>query len=348
MEKQKKTLVLGIETSCDETALSLVQEGKVLISLVSSQIKDHQKFGGVIPEIAARKHLEVLPGLFSELIKETGKKPEEIDLISVTRGPGLVGALLVGNSFAKGLALSLQKPLLPVNHVHAHVHGALLSLEEDKKDIFPAFSLVVSGGHTNLFYMKSSTDFELMSSSLDDACGECFDKVAKMLGLPYPGGPIIEKIARKGDPEKFKMPKMMAKNKSLDFSYSGLKTHVYYLLKANPNLSEQEKSDICASFQDNAFEQIIRRLKQARKKVPQLKSILIAGGVAANKRFRQLLSEQLETPCVFPKLEYCSDNAAMVAAYAEAIYHKKEGNIKENYDFDVCSRYHQMTLEKED
>lgn len=343
-------LILGIETSCDETALALIKDGKVLASLVSSQIEDHRKYGGVIPEIAARKHLEVLPVLYEELLKITSIQQEEIDFITVTRGPGLVGALLVGCSFAKGLALSLGIPLLPVNHVHAHVHGALLSLEEnlETSSLFPSLSLVVSGGHTNLFFMKSPTDFELIAQSLDDACGECFDKVSKMLGLSYPGGPIIEKTAQGGDPKFFVMPKMMAKSRKLDFSYSGLKTHVYYLLKANPELKETHLKDLCASFQENAFEQIVRRLKQASKLYPELKSILIAGGVAANKRFRFLLEQDLTVPVFFPKLDYCSDNAAMVAAYGEALYKKTKSEglkLTESYDFDVSSRYHQMIQE---
>ena len=349
---KKSPLILGIESSCDETALALVQDQKVLCSLVSSQIEDHKKFGGVIPEIAARKHLETLPHLFSELLEESGISVNEIDLIAVTRGPGLVGALLVGCSFAKGLALSLGKPIIPVNHVHAHVHGALISLSKDlkkEKELFPSLSLVISGGHTNIFYMSSPTSFELVAQSLDDACGECFDKVGKMLGLPYPGGPIIEKKALAGDPKKFPMPKMMAKSKKLDFSYSGLKTHVFYLLKSNPDLTEQDKADVCASFQDNAFEQITRRLKQASKKYPDLKSFLVAGGVAANKRFRFLLESNLDHPVFFPKLDYCSDNAAMVAAYAEALHldeSTKQSSQSFDYNFDVSSRYHQMTEEK--
>lgn len=339
-------LIIGIETSCDETALALIQNGKILVSLVSSQVKDHARFGGVIPEIAARKHLEVISHLYNDLLLQAGVKESDIDLITVTQGPGLVGALLVGNVFAKGLAANLGVPLLPVNHVHAHVHGALLSLEDGKKseDIFPCLSLVVSGGHTNLFYMKSSIHFELVSQSLDDACGECFDKVGKMLGLPYPGGPIIEKTARKGDPTKFPMPKMMTKTKTLDFSYSGLKTHVYYLLQGEKTpLNEETLANICAAFQDNAFEQLVRRLKQACKLFPEVKSVLIAGGVAANLRFRELLSEHLKVPAVFPDLRYCSDNAAMVAAYGEAIYKARgEASLKQDLGFESYSRYHEL------
>ena len=229
----KDELVLGVETSCDETAVALTRGREVIASLVSSQIDLHAQYGGVIPEIAARKHLEVISPLYKDLLAQSKIKPEEIDLIAVTRGPGLVGALLVGSTFAKGLALALDKPLIPVNHVHAHVHGALLGLDKNLKDeeIFPALSLVASGGHSSLFAMKDSLSFELMGQTIDDACGECFDKVGKLLGLPYPGGPHIEKRAIPGDPKSVKMPRMMTDKKQLNFSYSGLKTHMYYLLK---------------------------------------------------------------------------------------------------------------------
>ena len=346
----KKKLVLGIETSCDETALALVQDGKVICSLISSQAELHAKYGGVIPEIAARKHLEVIPFLYRDLLTQSGIKAEEIDLIAVTQGPGLIGALLVGSSFAKGLALSLNKPIMPLNHVHAHVHGALLGLDEKNKqeDMFPAISLVASGGHTNLFYMKSPVDFELLSQTTDDACGECFDKVAKLLKLSYPGGPIIEKKAREGDPKQIKMPRMMTDKKNLNFSYSGLKTHVYYLLKNEKEMTDKKLADICASFQENAFEQMVRKIKQAYLLKPETKSILIAGGVSANKRFRSYLAEEISCPLFFPELSYCSDNAAMVAAYGEALYENKETREKHlstNYNFDVYSRYHQFLEE---
>ncbi len=345
-----KKLVLGIETSCDETALALVQGREVILSLISSQAELHAKFGGVIPEIAARKHLEVISLLYQDLLSQTGIAPKEIDLISVTQGPGLIGALLVGSSFAKGLALSLNKPIMPLNHVHAHVHGALLGLDKKISDaeLFPALSLVASGGHTNLFSMKSSVDFELMAQTIDDACGESFDKVAKLLGLSYPGGPIIEKKAMNGDPKAIKMPRMMAGKKNLDFSYSGLKTHVYYLLKNEKEITDKRLSDICASFQDNAFEQMIRRIKQALLLKPETKSILIAGGVSANKRFRFLLEQEVDCALYFPALDYCSDNAAMVAAYGAALYKNektREQYLSSNYNFDVYSRYHQF-LEK--
>ena len=196
-------IVLGIESSCDETAIALLQDGsKVLSSKVSSQIKVHEVYGGVVPEVAAREHLKIIEPLFKEALKESGLSAQDIDLIAVTQGPGLIGALLVGISFAKGLASQLGVPLIPVDHVHAHVHGAFLGLDHEiaEEEMFPALALVVSGGHTNLYLMNSPVDYKLKASTMDDACGESFDKVGKMLGLKYPGGPHIEACARSGMP----------------------------------------------------------------------------------------------------------------------------------------------------
>jgi N6-L-threonylcarbamoyladenine synthase len=339
-------LTLGIETSCDETALALVQNNSTVIeSLVSSQISTHAQYGGVIPEIAARMHLESLHPLYEKLVKENGLSVKDIDIIAVTQGPGLIGALLVGTSFAKGLALALGKPLVPVNHIHAHVHGALLGLPDKPKeteDVFPALSLVVSGGHTNLFYMKSPVEFHLVAQSLDDACGECFDKVAKLLKLSYPGGPAIEQLARQGDPKAIRMPKILGDKNRLEFSYSGLKTHMLYLLEKEAQLTTQKKADICASFQDAAFEQIIRKLQLAYKKHElEVKSILIAGGVSANKRFRTLLHESFDPlPLFFPDVKYCSDNAAMIASYGTYLYQKFSSSYdNSNHTWEAYSRY---------
>ena len=338
--------ILGIETSCDETAVAIMDNGTLKKSLVSSQIEIHAKYGGVIPEIAARKHLEVIRKLFYQLLEETKIKVNEIDLIAVTQGPGLVGALLVGVSFAKGLSIALNKPIIPLNHVYAHVHGALLGLSADivESQVFPCFSLVVSGGHTNLFYMKDPVSFEHLVESSDDACGECFDKVAKLLGLAYPGGPVVEKLAKKGNKDRFSMPEILSDKKQLSFSYSGLKTHMYYLIQKFDQLSKNDIYDLCASFQDAAFEQIIRKIKCVSElKKYDTKSILVAGGVAANQRFRQLLHDNFNLPIHFPELAYCSDNAAMVAAYAHQLYLNDKKRIDlENiqHDFEVYSRFH--------
>lgn len=335
-------VVLGVESSCDETAFSIVKDGvHVLSSVVASQVDVHAVFGGVVPEVAAREHLKVIAPLFQQAIQEAGIQLSDIDLISVTRGPGLIGALLVGVSFAKGLATSLNKPLIPVDHVHAHVHGALLGIENaNMEEIFPALSLVVSGGHTNLYYMENATDFQLLATTIDDACGECFDKVGKLLGFGYPAGPIIEKTAQGGNDKAYEMPKMVQDKSRLQFSYSGLKTHMVYRLQKQKDYSEQELKDLCASFQSEALGLIQRKIKIALKKRTNVRSVIIAGGVAANQKFRSMLSE-LPVKTYFPKLKYCSDNAAMIAALGWHEYPKRKENedFLNDHNWDAYSRY---------
>ncbi len=340
-------IVLGIESSCDETAFAIIKDGrKVLSSKISSQSEQHALYGGVIPEIAAREHLRALVPLFEQTLNEANISPENIDLIGITQGPGLIGALLVGVSFAKGLARSLGKPLVPVNHVHAHVHGALLGLKDDDT-VFPCLALVISGGHTNLYFMKNAIDFQLLASSIDDACGESFDKVAKLLGLGYPGGPAVEKLARSGNADQVAMPRMLDQRERMAFSYSGLKTHVRNLLaKENDKLTQQRTYDICAAFQREAFDQILRKLQNALTLFPQTQSILVSGGVAANAYFRELLTTQTKLVCHFPHLKYCSDNAAMIAALAWYQYqgssHRDEFN---NLGWEAYSRYEEAPLQ---
>lgn len=338
-------IILGVESSCDETAIALVENGrKVLSSEVASQIKTHERFGGVVPEIAAREHLKIILPLYEEAMRKSGCKPSDIDAIAVTQGPGLIGALLVGSSFAKGLAHSLSVPLVPVDHVHAHVHGALLGIDDsiDFEDKFPCLSLVISGGHSNLYYMSSPTHFEILAATKDDACGECFDKVAKMMGLPYPGGPHIERLATEGNVNSYPMPKMLANKSTMQFSYSGLKTHIHYILK-NQSLSESDKANLCASFQEEALNQLARKILLAQKRFePNLKSILVAGGVAANQRFRQILHKELgnKQQIFFPKLTYCADNGAMIAAYGWHEYLKRHKNEDFNeHTWDAYARY---------
>lgn len=302
-------IVLGIESSCDETATAVVDDkANVLSSQIFSQIPLHQKFGGIIPEIAARSHLEKISVLTESALSEAGIGLDKVDAIAVTQGPGLVGSLLVGISYASGLALSLNKPLIPVNHVHAHIYGALLGLQ--KQPEWPMIAMVVSGGHTNLYYMKNSLNFQLIGYSLDDACGESFDKVAKMLDLGYPGGPIIEKMAQSGDCEKYSMP--VSKLANFRFSYSGIKTHVLNKIAKIDNL-DSEKKHVCAGFQKAAIDQLLHHFKKAAKKYPECQSLIIAGGVAANSYLRDQLIEQTPFACHFPELKYCGDNAAMIA-----------------------------------
>lgn len=335
-------LILGIESSCDETAVALVADGhRVIGSLVASQTAVHMPFGGVVPEVAAREHLKVIGPLLQQLLRESGTAREQIDAVAVTQGPGLIGAVLVGVAFAKGLALALERPLIPVDHVHAHIHGAMLGIKASAQQVYPTLALVVSGGHTNLYFMANPTHFRLLASSIDDACGECFDKVAKLLGLGYPGGPVIEALAEDGDERAVAMPRMVSQRSRLEFSYSGLKTFMANQINEHKPLSDRMRADLCASFQAEALGQIIRKLQEALRLHPESKSVLVAGGVAANKRFRQLMAEQIPVPAFFPPLEYCSDNAAMIAAYGFHLYqaHPEHAAQWMSHDWDAYSRY---------
>ena len=330
-------LILGVESSCDETALALVKNGKqVLGSIIASQTSIHSKWGGVIPEIAAREHLVALQNIYQQLLHETGIAADDIDAIGVTQGPGLIGCLLVGASFAKGLSQASGKPLIPVNHVHAHVHGAILGIDEAQENIFPTLALVVSGGHTNLYYMNSPLNYELLAHTMDDACGESFDKVGKMMGLPYPGGPHVESLAKTGTPNLVSMPRMVERKSSLTFSYSGLKTAVSNAIR-NKDKTAHRNEDIAWAFQEEALGQIIRKLDSAKAKRPDTKSIIVAGGVAANSRFRELMTASFKLPVWFPPLKYCSDNGAMIAAMA--YYEQCAGKSSMSIEWDVFSRY---------
>ena len=336
------TTVLGIESSCDETAAAVVRDGRVVLSSkVASQIPLHQLFGGVVPELAARAHLQLIDQIVGEALAEAKLSLSDVDAIAVTQGPGLLGALLVGICYAKGLAYGSRKPLIPVNHVEAHVHGALLGLEQQPDDLFPCLALVVSGGHTNIYFMREPTHFELLAYSIDDACGESFDKVAKIFQLPYPGGPWIEKKARGGDPSRYPMPRMMEQKNKLLFSYSGLKTYMVNLRnKYQAELDEQKLMDFCAAFQEEALGQLVRKLESAAHLKTEAKSLLIAGGVAANQRFRDLVNARISIPTFFPHLQYCSDNAAMIAALGYQHFRKaSDVRVFENLSWDAFSRY---------
>jgi N6-L-threonylcarbamoyladenine synthase len=334
-------IILGVESSCDETALALVKDGReVLTSLVLSQIQTHAKFGGVVPEVAAREHITALPALLIELTRTSGVSLKNIDAIAVTQGPGLVGCLLVGTSFAKGLQVSLSKPLIPVNHVHAHIHGAFLGIPSDEEILFPCLALVVSGGHTNLYYMEHATHFELLAHTMDDACGESFDKVAKILGLGYPGGPEVEKFAKAGYAGAVTMPRMLERRSVMAFSYSGLKTAVSLQVKESQAKGSPKPADIAASFQEEALGQLARKMAVAIDRIPDIKSVVIAGGVAANQRFQDLLCKSIDRPVVFPSLKFCSDNAAMIAALAFHQWQETTDKTQLNASqWDVFSRY---------
>ncbi len=328
-------IILGIETSCDETAASIVENGrKILSSVVASQIDIHHKYGGVVPELASRKHVEAIVPVVKQAFETAKTEPENIDGIAVTRGPGLVGALLVGFSFAKAYAHALKIPWYGVNHLEGHIHS--LFLMENPPD-FPFTALLVSGGHTNIYHVTSPTDMELMGQTMDDAAGEAFDKVAKMMGLGYPGGAVIGKMAEKGDPVKIKFPRSFLDKSKFDFSFSGIKTSVKRYIETSGNFKD-EIYDIAAGFQEAVVDVLsFKLIKAALSK--NCKKVAIAGGVAANKRLRDIIIQRAakEDMRVFiPYVSLCGDNGAMIAA---AGYHYLKDGITSSLNEDVYSRH---------
>lgn len=326
--------IIGIETSCDETAASLLLVEKNRFSLrknvVSSQIDIHAKYGGVVPEIAAREHIQNIIPIIEEVLFDQGRlvKP---DLIAVTEGPGLITSLMVGVQTAKTLGFALNVPVAGVNHIKAHIYANWLDNDWQKlknKDSFPLIALVVSGGHTEIILMKDENSFKKIGSTLDDAAGESFDKVAKMMKLGYPGGPIISRLAEKGNPEAIKFPRPMMNQNNFNFSFAGLKTAVLYFLREKKNLSEQDKADVAAAFQAAVVEVLINKTIRAAKKF-KVKNILLAGGVSANKRLRSTFAEKIieefagRVKFWAPEFNYCTDNAAMVAIAGYFIRNKK-------------------------
>jgi N6-L-threonylcarbamoyladenine synthase len=317
--------LLGIETSCDETAAAVVEDGRrVLSNVVASQIDIHKEYGGVVPEVAARSHIEVILPVIHEALEKAGVTWDDIGGIAVTHGPGLLGSLLIGTLTARTLALTHNKPLYAVNHVVAHTFANYLSGPEPQ---FPLLSLSASGGHSHLLYFESPLEYKLIGVTRDDAAGEAFDKVAKMMGLPYPGGPSIGKAAPLGDEHAYKLPKANLGD-TLDFSFSGLKTAVLRTLQSevggdfrtpstelSGRLTEQQKNDMAASFQRTACETLAGTLLKAYHQYHP-KTVVIAGGVAANSRLREEVSRQLPVEIHYAPMEYCTDNGAMVAALA--------------------------------
>ena len=325
-------IVLGIESSCDETSVAVVKDGrKILSCVVASSLKLHSKHGGVIPEIASRLQLESITGVFSQAIKIARIKLAQIDLVSVTNGPGLPGSLLVGVSFAKALALSLDKPLLGINHIHSHIYANLLCHTNIK---LPCVALVVSGGHTTLFYIKDFSKIKILGQTQDDACGEAFDKVAKLMNMGYPGGPLIEKFAKGADKHKIKFA-CCGTTDEFGFSFSGIKTAVLYYLKDN-KLTIKLKADLAASFQESVIRTLVKKSLPACKRY-RVKNLLLGGGVIANTALRQRFSESAKIngiKCFFPEIKLCMDNAAMVAGLAGYLY--KQGarsNLNLNLEF---------------
>jgi N6-L-threonylcarbamoyladenine synthase len=304
------TLVLGIETSCDETAAALVMGGSdILSSVVSSQIDLHVPFGGVVPEIASRAHLDLLNPVIARAIVEAGVEDRRIDAVACTVGPGLIGALLVGVSAAKALALSWDVPFAGVNHLEAHLYAALL---DDPSIELPVVVLLVSGGHTMLIEMRDYGRYRLLGQTIDDAAGEAFDKVARFLGLGYPGGPAVERAAASGDPEAIAFPRAM-RNEGLDFSFSGLKTAVLNHVRANPDV---EVADIAASFQAAVVDVLVHKARRAAAQVGA-KGLALGGGVASNSKLREDLLDACAADGLhgfLPSRAMCTDNAAMIAA----------------------------------
>jgi len=305
-------LTLGIETSCDETAVAILNDNEVLVNLVSSQLL-HQQFGGVVPEFASREHMRLLDQMVKEAFVQTRLQPENLDSIAVTRGPGLMGALLVGLSFAKGLAYSLRKPLLGVNHIEGHIMANFLTCPDLK---FPFLCLLVSGGHTQIIQVNDFGNYQILGRSVDDAAGEAFDKAARILELPYPGGPQIDQMARRGNPQFYQFPRAKVRSEQYDFSFSGLKTAMLYLVRQRgQDWAQENLADLCAAYQE-AIVDVLKINTFTAVENLHANKLVLAGGVAANSRLRQVFQEQADyyqIELIIPSLKYCTDNAAMIA-----------------------------------
>lgn len=316
----KRCVILAIETSCDETAVAIVENGeKVLSNKILSQIDIHKAFGGVVPEVASRHHLEGILPLIDEALEEANCCFDDIEALAVTNGPGLVGALLVGLSVAKSLAYSLNKPLIPVNHLAGHIYANFL--ENPVK--FPLVALIVSGGHTDLIYMDKHLSFEIMGQTRDDAAGEAFDKIARALGLGYPGGPIVDKYAKLGNPKAIDFPRVYLEKDSYDFSFSGLKSAVLNYLHNSKQRGEAPKvEDVCASFQQAVVEVLVNKTIDCAKD-KGVDNIIIAGGVSANSGLRNAFEKRCNQESINlyrPSIGLCTDNAAMIGSVAYFLY----------------------------
>ena len=329
--------ILAIESSCDETSASICIDGKIVSNFIANQLV-HEKYGGVVPELASRAHMQNIVPVVEAAIKQAGISMTEIDAIAFTQSPGLIGSLLVGGQFAKSLALALNKPLIAIHHMQAHV---LANMIGDKKPSFPFLCLTVSGGHTQIVCCHSPSKMEVIGETIDDAAGEAFDKSAKLIGLPYPGGPLIDKYAREGDPNRFKFPEPQIEG--LDFSFSGLKTSIlYFLQNAGESLSYKEElvateenrkqfieenlNDICASIQHRIVTILLNKLKKAAIQTG-IKDVCLAGGVSANSGLRKSFTELCEKNnwnAFIPAFEYCTDNAGMIAITAYYKYLAKD------------------------
>lgn len=323
--------ILAIESSCDDTAAAILQDNKVLSNVVANQLI-HSEFGGVVPELASRAHQQNIVPVIDSALKKAGIKKEQLSAVAFTQGPGLMGSLLVGSSFAKSFSMALQIPLIAVNHMHAHILAHFIDEEEFEKPTFPFLALTISGGHTQIVVVKDFFDMEIIGQTTDDAVGEAFDKSAKILGLPYPGGPLIDKYAKLGNPKAFSFTKPRVPG--LDFSFSGLKTAILYFVQknvaANPNFIEENRDDICASIQSTIVEILMDKLKLAVKETG-INQIAIGGGVSANSGIRTTLKEAEQKygwKTFIPKFEYTTDNAAMIGivGYQKYLHEKFENS----------------------
>lgn len=346
-------IILGIESSCDETAASVVQDGRRLLSnVVQTQIDIHAQYGGVVPEVAARSHIEVINPVINQAISDAGLTWDDIDAIAVTYAPGLIGSLLVGTLAARTLAVTHNKPLYPIHHVEAHVYANFITEQADHLDLalpskqpdFPMLALIVSGGHSQLVLFKDHGDYELLGQTQDDAVGEAFDKVAKIIGLPYPGGPSVAKAALNGDPHKYKLPKSKLDN-PYNFSFSGLKTATLRAVQAQTGndytfpshelpalLDEATRNDFAASFQRTAVETLVDKAEKAFQDYSPA-SVVIAGGVAANQELRRQLQERLPLNIEYAPTQLCTDNAAMIATLG--YYYAQKKDPVSPFDFEV-------------
>lgn len=332
LQKQENITILAIESSCDETACAITRNRQVLSNVIASQIEIHRRFGGVVPEIASRNHTMAIDNVVNQAIEESGLQLQDIDAIAVTYGAGLLGALLVGESFAKALAYSLRKPLIAVNHIRGHISANYLA----KPDLQPPYiCLIASGGHTAIVYVESLTKIKILGQTQDDACGEAFDKVARALGLPYPGGPHIEKLALQGSPTVV-LPTPLKDQKTYDFSYSGIKTAVInYLHKMEQRGEMVNKADVACSFQEKATDMMVNNTIACAIDYKS-KTIVIAGGVGANVCLRSKLkskADKLGINVYYPPLDYCTDNAAMIASEAYNLI--RSGCKSSNIDLDA-------------
>jgi N6-L-threonylcarbamoyladenine synthase len=339
------TYILGIETSCDETAAAVVVDGKTIASnVVASQIDLHAEFGGVFPELASRAHVEAISVVVAQAVRDAGIAYDKLDAIAVTRGPGLVGSLLVGLNFAKGLALAVDRPLLGINHLEGHVYSLWLT-EQNRSIEFPALVLIVSGGHTELVLMTGHGEYKRLGGTLDDAAGEAFDKVGRLLGLPFPGGPNIERAAQMGNPATYKFPRAKL-DTTYDFSFSGLKTAVMRAATVPPSAEARRQrggdkkaqlrtgvsvNDVAASFQAALVDALVEKTARAAK-AHEVTEVMIAGGVSANQALRQAMRRETDLPVRYPPLNLCTDNGAMIAA---AGYYRFQAGQRDDWELEV-------------